>query len=544
VATTPTPSLAAAAAGITPGRLLEHIRVLSSDRFEGRGPGTPGEELSVEYLIEQFRAAGLAPGNPDGSWEQQVPMVGLRASTELSFRTGDGTLAAGAPEEYVAWSLRVQPEVDVANSEVVFVGYGVEAPEYDWNDFKDADVRGKTIVILINDPPLPDPADPSKLDSTVFRGKAMTYYGRWTYKYEEASRKGAAAAIIVHETGPAGYPYSVVANSNSHENFDIEPADGNRSVVPVQAWITSEKAREIFRAAGKDFDQLKKAALSREFRPVPLGATADIRIRNETRRVQSRNVVAKLEGSDPALRDQYVIYSAHWDHLGRDPKLPGDQIYNGALDNASGTAALLEIAQAYASLPTRPRRSVLFLATTSEEKGLLGAKYYATHPLYPLARTAADINIDGINQWGRTSNLVVVGWEMSSLQDLLAQEAAGQDRVLTPDPEPEKGFYYRADHFEFAKQGVPALYTDAGDSFIGKPAGYGQRKRDEYTANDYHQPSDEIKPDWDLSGGVQDVRLLFRVGYDVASTGSFPEWKPGTEFRARRERMMGGAVDR
>jgi Zn-dependent M28 family amino/carboxypeptidase len=366
----------------------------------------------------------------------------------------------------------------------------------------------------------------------------MTYYGRWTYKFEEASRRGAAAALIVHETGPAGYPYSVVANSNSHENFDIEPADGNRSVVPVQAWITVDKAREIFRAAGKDFDELEKQALSRDFRPVPLGATADIHVRNVTRRVQSRNVVARLEGSDPALRDEYVIYSAHWDHLGRDPELSGDQIYNGALDNASGTAALLEIAQAYASLPQRPQRSILFLATTSEEKGLLGAKYYATHPLYPLAKTAADINIDGINQWGRTSNLVVVGWNMSDLQDLLAQEAAAQGRVLTPDPEPEKGFYYRADHFEFAKQGVPALYTGEGDDYIGKPAGYGQRKRDEYTANDYHQPSDEIKPDWDLSGAVEDVRLLFLTGWDVAQTPAYPEWKPGTEFRARREEMM------
>jgi Zn-dependent M28 family amino/carboxypeptidase len=523
---------------ITAASLLGHIEVLSSDRFEGRAPATPGEDSTIAYLTDQFRQMGLEPGNPDGTYLQSVPMIGFTPRPTAAFHAGGRTIALRFPDDYVAYSRRVQPEIDVHGSDMVFVGYGVRAPEYDWDDFKGTDLRGKTVVILINDPPVPDPADPSRLDSTVFKGNAMTYYGRWTYKYEEASRRGAAAAVIVHETGPAGYPYSVISSSNSREGFDVEPADGNRSVVPVQAWITVDKARELFRAAGKDFDRLRSAAARRDFRPVELGATADFRIDNEMRKVQSRNVVATLEGSDPARKDEYVIYSAHWDHLGRETTPEGDRIYNGANDNASGVAALLELARAFRALPTPPARSVLFLATTSEEQGLLGAKYYANNPLYPLTHTAADINIDGVNQWGPTHALTLVGWNMSTLQDVLGREAAARGRVLTPDPEPEKGFYYRADHFEFAKQGVPALYTDAGEDFIGKPDGYGKRKRDEYTANDYHQPSDEIKPDWDLSGAAQDVRLLFRVGWDVAQAPAFPEWKPGTEFRARREEML------
>jgi Zn-dependent M28 family amino/carboxypeptidase len=366
----------------------------------------------------------------------------------------------------------------------------------------------------------------------------MTYYGRWTYKFEEASRRGAAAALIVHETGPAGYPYSVVVTSNGHENFDVASSDGHRSALPVQGWITSGTAHRLFEAGGRDFAELKRAAARRDFRPVALGATADLRVENRMRAVTSRNVVAKLEGSDPALRDEYVIYSAHWDHLGRETTPEGDRIYNGANDNASGVAALLELARAFRALPEPPARSMLFLATTSEEKGLLGARHYATHPLYPLARTAANVNIDGVNQWGRTRDLVVVGWGMSTLQDVLARVAEAHGRVLTPDPEPEKGFYYRADHFEFARQGVPALYTGAGVDYLGRPAGWGQRKRDEYTANDYHQPSDEIKPDWDLSGAAEDVRLLFLTGWEVAQSPAVPEWKPGAEFRARREEML------
>jgi Zn-dependent M28 family amino/carboxypeptidase len=372
----------------------------------------------------------------------------------------------------------------------------------------------------------------------------MTYYGRWTYKFEEAARRGAAAALIVHETGPAAYPYSVVVSSNGKENFGIESSDGNRAALPVQGWITSDLADRLFRAAGLELGELKRTAARRDFRPVELGLAADIRIRNDTRRVRSRNVVAKLEGSDPALRDQYVIYSAHWDHLGRESTPEGGRVYHGANDNASGVAAVLELARAFRALPTPPARSILFLCTTAEEKGLLGAKYYATHPLYPLERTVANVNIDGLNQWGPTRDLVVTGWEMSTLQDVLARVAGTEGRVLVPDPEPEKGFYYRADHFEFARQGVPALYTGAGIEHPGRPEGWGRRKRDEYTENDYHRPSDEIKPDWDLSGAAEDVRLLFLAGREVAQAPGLPEWKPGAEFRARREEMHARAETR
>src|SRR5690606_24164534 len=374
----------------------------------------------------------------------------------------------------------------------------------------------------------------------MFKGEAMTYYGRWTYKYEIATEKGAAAAIIVHETGPAGYPWEVVTGSWGRENFDVKQADGNMGRVAIEAWITVDKAKELFAAAGQDFDALKAAAAKPDFRPVSLNGTATFRARNTIREVASRNVIAKLEGSDPARRDEYVIYTAHWDHLGKDESLDGDQIYNGAADNASGTAALIEVARAFAALPTPPDRSILFLAVTAEEQGLLGAKYYATNPLYPLEKTLANINLDVMNQWGRTEDVVVVGYGNSTLEDVLEVEARAQGRHLVPDPEPEKGFFYRSDHFEFAKQGVPALYVDAGTRFIGKPEGYGEQKRAEYTANDYHKPSDEVKPDWDFAGMVEDAQLLFRVGYRVATADAWPVWKDGTEFKAKREAMLAG----
>lgn len=525
-------------AAITEPGIRAHIEVLASDEFEGRAPGTPGEEKTVQYLVEQFTALGLEPGNPDGSFVQTVGMVGLKAVPTASFRVGGRTIGLGFPADYVAMTRRTVPQVAVANSELVFVGYGVVAPEYQWDDYKDVDVTGKTIVMLINDPAVPDAADPSKLDDGMFKGQAMTYYGRWTYKYEIATARGAAAAIIIHETGPAGYPWEVVQGSWGRENVDIRAADGNAGRVGVESWITLEKAKELFAAAGQDFDQLKAAAKAREFRPVSLGGTATITIDNTLRDIESRNVIAKLSGSDPALASEYLVYTAHWDHLGRDLDREGDQIFNGALDNASGTAALLELAKAFKALPTAPKRSVVFLAVTAEEQGLLGAKYYAANPLYPLEKTLANINIDGINQWGRTRDVVVIGYGNSTLDDVLAEVAGAHGRVLAPDPEPGKGYFFRSDHFEFAKKGVPALYTDSGTEFIGKPAGYGQQKRDEYVANDYHKPSDDIKPDWDLSGGVEDVQMLFEAGWHVLQSPTWPEWKPGTEFKSIREAML------
>jgi Zn-dependent M28 family amino/carboxypeptidase len=342
----------------------------------------------------------------------------------------------------------------------------------------------------------------------------------------------------VHETGPAGYPFEVVTGSWGRENFDLRTADGNSGRIRVESWISLDKAKELLSACGKNFDELKRQAATREFRPVPLAATATLQATNAIRNVESRNVIANLPGSGTSQREEYVIYTAHWDHLGKDETRTEDQIFNGALDNASGTAGLLELAKAFASLDPTPPRSILFLAVTAEEKGLLGARYYAENPLYPLDKTVANINMDGVNQWGRTSDVVVIGIGMSTLEDVLAAAARDQNRTLTPDPEPEKGFYYRSDHFEFAKKGVPALYIDSGDNYVDKPAGFGQKKRDEYTTSDYHKVSDEIKPDWDLGGAVEDLRLLFEVGRRVANANQYPEWKSGSEFKARREAML------
>ncbi len=530
--------LKAAFDAITADGIMQHTKVLSGDEYEGRGPGTKGEELTVKYLTEQFQRLGLKPGNPDGTYVQKVPLVGFTGAATASFTAGSKQINLTFPTDYVAVSRRFVPESKVENSDIVFVGYGVVAPEYGWDDYKGLDVRGKTIVMLINDPQVPSANDPATLDDKMFKGKAMTYYGRWTYKYEIAAEKGAAAAIIVHETGPAGYPYEVVSGSWSRENFDIQKPDKNMGRAAVESWITTDRAKELFTAGGQDFDALKKAALTKDFKPVPLNAKANMTIKNTIREINSNNVIGKLEGSDPALKNEYVVYTAHWDHLGLDPKLTGDQIFNGALDNASGTAALLEIAEALTKLATPPKRSILFLAVTAEEKGLLGAKYYAENPLYPLNKTLANINMDGVNQWGRTTDITMVGDDNSTLIDLLREAATSQKRTVNPDPESEKGFYYRSDHFEFAKQGVPALYTDSGVNYQGKDPAFSKNKRDEYTDKDYHKVSDQIKPDWDLTGAVDDAQLLTMIGYRVAQGERYPEWKAGSEFKAKRDAMM------
>ncbi|MCW5977605.1 MAG: M28 family peptidase [Bryobacteraceae bacterium] len=526
----------AASKTITSGALLEHIKVLASDQFEGRLPGSAGEDLTVDYLTKQFQSYGLAPGNPDGTYVQNVPLAAIRSDSTASIQARGRKLRMQRLDDYVAVSRRLAPVTEVKDSEMIFVGYGVVAPEYGWDDYKDVDVKGKTLVMLINDPAIPDASDPSQLDPNMFKGRAMTYYGRWTYKYEIAQEKGAAAAVIIHETGPAGYPWSVVRSSWGGENFEIRASGGDAEAAPVESWITLDKARELLAASGQTLDELKKAAIRKDFRPVALPARASFTVKNTVREVNSRNVIAKLEGGD--RKDEYVVYSAHWDHLGRDSSLEGDQIFNGAIDNASGTAAMLEIARAFSRLQPRPRRSILFLAVTAEEQGLLGAKYYAEHPLYPLNKTVANINIDGMNQWGRTKDIVVIGLGNSTLDDLAAEVAREQGRELKPDAEPEKGFYYRADHFEFAQKGVPAFYTDSGTDYIGKPAGFAEEKRREFTENDYHKASDEVKPDWDLSGGAEDTQFLFLLGYRVAQADAWPEWKPGTEFKARREAML------
>ena len=523
---------------ITPDGLLAHIKVLASDEFEGRAPGTKGEELSVKYISDQFKQIGLKPGNPDGTYTQEVPLAGIKSEPRMSFIVGDKTFDLKYPDDFIASSARLQPEIKINNSGVVFVGYGVVAPEYGWDDYKNVDVRGKTLLMLIGDPPVPDPKDPSKLDETMFKGKAMTYYGRWTYKYEIAAQKGAAAAVIIHETGPAGYPYSVVRTSWAKENYEIDSPNKNMDTVGARSWITLDVAKKLLADCGRDFDALKKTTITKKFRPVTLEAKANIEIKQQLRSFKSHNVIGKLEGSDPKLRDEYVIYTAHWDHLGRHPELQGDQISNGAIDNASGVASVIELAAAFTKLNPPPKRSVLFMATTAEEAGLLGAKFYALHPLYPLAKTLADINIDTVNPWGKTRDIEDLSNNNSTLDDLLAVAAKRNDREMKPNSQPEKGSFYRADHFEFSKRGVPSFYAGGGKDFIGKPADFGQQKKDDYTAHYYHQVSDEVDPNWDLSGAVQDVQLLFEIGYQAANGDKFPEWKAGSEFKAKRDSML------
>jgi Zn-dependent M28 family amino/carboxypeptidase len=523
--------------------MLERIKVLSSDEFEGRAPGTKGEDLTVQYLEQEFKKLGLQPGNTDGTYIQKVPLVGITGTNSQPFTvSGESqkrTFKWG--DDVVAWTKHVADGAAIEGSDLIFAGYGVVAPEFNWNDFKDVDVKGKTIMVLVNDPQIPDPADASTLDARMFNGNAMTYYGRWTYKFEEGARKGAAGILVVHETGPAGYPFSVV-QGNLREKFDLVTPDKNMGRSNIEGWITLDTAKTILKMAGQDFDVLKKQALTREFKPVALNLKASLGVRNKMRTLDSRNVVAKLEGSDSTLKDEYVVYTAHWDHLGVGAPVNGDTIYNGALDNASGVSQLLEIAGAFAKAQPRPKRSILFVMVTAEEQGLLGSEYYAVTPIYPLAKTLANINIDGVNQWGRTKDITVIGMGASDLDDYLRDAASQQGRTLRPDPEPEKGFYYRSDHFNFAKQGVPALYTDSGVEYIGKPEEYSKQKRDEYTEKDYHAPSDEVKPDWDLSGAAEDGQLLYTVGYRVANADKFPEWKPGNEFRSKREQMLKKSV--
>ncbi len=520
--------------------LTEIIKVLSSDDLQGRAPGSLGEERTVSYVQDQLKKLGLQPGNPNGTYLQSVPMVGItpEKAVQLAFAAPTGRkMPLKYEDDFVAWTKREVPEVSI-DAPMVFVGYGVVAPEYHWDDYKGVDVAGKVLVMLINDPPVPDPKDPSKLDEKVFKGRAMTYYGRWTYKYEIAAQKKAAGCLIVHETGPAGYPWGVVRGSNSGEQFDLLRPDKGMSRVGIEGWITYDTAKALFAMSGKNLDALKKDAVRRDFRPVPLGTTVLATIRNKIRTVQSHNVIAKLEGGDAILKNQYVIYTAHWDHLGVGPEVHGDKIYHGARDNAAGVAALLEVARAFTKVPPPPKRSILFLADTGEEQGLLGSQYYATHPLYPLERTVADINIDGPNVLGRTRDVTIIGLGMSTLDDVAKAVAAEQGRVLRPDPEPEKGFYYRSDHFEFAKEGVPALDPHDGVDFIGKPPGWGLKMREKWTNEDYHKPSDQIKPYWDLSGLAEDAQLFFSVGYRVANAVEIPVWKPGSEFKAKREAML------
>ena len=516
---------------ITGDDLGKRIAILASDSFGGRAPSSVGEERTMAYLAATFRGLGLEPGN-DGSFFQEVPLVRSTAAPGATLTiSGRGEVSRyTVGDDFVAWTVRVVETAALENSELVFVGYGVVAPEYDWNDYAGLDVRGKTVVMLVNDPGF------ATGDTALFRGNAMTYYGRWTYKFEEAARQGAEGAIVVHETEPAAYPWEVVRNGWTGPQFSLESADGNMGRVAVEGWFTVETARAIFEQAGQDYDALKEQALERSFEPVGLGLAASVRLRNTIERSTSRNFLALLPGTDRA--DEYVIYMAHWDHFGTDTTRDGDRIFNGAKDNATGTAALIEIAEAFRAVSSAPSRSVLFLATTAEEQGLLGSLHYAENPVVSLANTVAAINMDAMNTLGPMRDVTIVGYGNSELDDYVERAAEEQGRVVRPDPEPEKGYFYRSDHFSFAKKGVPALYVDPGVDHVEHGEAWSLERLAEYTAERYHKPSDEYDPAWDLTGMSEDLRLLFRVGYRLANGRDFPDWRPGTEFKAARDAMM------
>ena len=523
----------AALESITAADLAPRIAVLASDSLAGRGPSSVGEDRTMTYLQAEFTRLGLEPGN-DGSWYQDVPLVrsAVQGAPELTIRGSGGAPARFTfGSDWVGFSKRVVERAEVSNAEVVFVGYGVVAPEFGWNDYEGLDVQGKTVVILVNDPGF------ATQDTALFRGRSMTYYGRWTYKFEEAARQGAAGALIVHETEPAAYGWDVVRNSWTGPQFSLAAEDGNLGRVAVEGWIQLETARAIFQVAGQDYEALKARAAQRGFRAVPLGVTASARLSLETVRSTSRNFLARLRGTDRA--DEYVIYMAHWDHFGTDTTREGDQIFNGAVDNATGTAGLIEVAEAFTRLSTPPSRSVLFVAVTAEEQGLLGSQYYGTRPVVPLAKTVAAINMDAMNTDGRMRDITVIGYGNSELDDYVVAAAESQGRVVRPDPEPEKGYYYRSDHFSLAKVGVPAVYVDQGIDHVEHGEAWTQQRQADYRAQRYHQPADEYDPSWDLSGLVEDLRVLFHVGFRIASGRDVPNWREGTEFKAIRDQLMG-----
>jgi len=517
---------------------LAHMVRLTSDAFEGRAPGSAGETLTVDYLIQQFRAAGLKPGNPDGSFVQHVPLVGLTPSgfDPLTVRHGRRTSTFAMHDEVVAFSPRVTDRVALADSELVFAGYGVQAPEYEWDDFGDLDVTGKTLIVLVNDPPVTD--DAGELDDSMFGGRAMTYYGRWTYKFAKAAELGAAGVFVVHERDTAGYGFAVVQGFEG-ERFDVVTADGNSSQPAIEGWLSRAAATRLLALAGRDYETLKIAAARPDFRAIPLGLTASMAFSQVARTFESQNVIARLPGRVPDRADESVAFVAHWDHLGVTTGNAGRVIYRGAKDNASGVAALIEIARAMTRIDPAPSRSILFLAVTAEEQGLLGSEYYVQHPLYPLDRTLAVINLDAnLAMWGRTRDVMVIGMGASDLDDYLEMAAAEQGRFIGPDLEPEKGLYYRSDHFSFARAGVPSLLTSDGIHYLGRAEDYGSARKSAYLTEDYHTPSDVVKPGWDLSGFAEDCRLLMAVAYRVAEADRYPEWSADHEFKAARDAQL------
>ncbi|MEP6511337.1 MAG: M28 family metallopeptidase [Dokdonella sp.] len=501
------------------------LKKVSSDEFEGRKPGTLGERLTTNWIKHQFEQVGLKPGN-HGNWLQSVPMV------ETSLLDPDHVTldidVGGDPEPFayrkdmIIYSLDASPAVAINHSQIVFVGYGVDAPEYQWNDYAGLDVKGKTVVVLVNDPGW------GNHDASLFKGSALTYYGRWTYKFEEAARKGAAACLIVHETPGAGYPWDVVINSWTGAQQSLPPDVDPAPRLSAAGWLTTQAAQRLFAKAGRDFDALKKSADLRGFKPTDLGATLSTHFKNTVTHSSSENVLGLLPGSTHP--DEVIVYSAHWDHFGKDPHLVGDQIYNGAIDNGTGVAALIEIAEAFTHQQPPPQRSVLFIADTLEEAGLLGSAYYVAHPVFPLAKTVADINMDALPMMGPTKNIAVISWGQSELDDLIEQAAATQGRTIVADDAPDKGFFFRSDQFNFAKLGVPVLYARSGLNLVDGGEQAGRAGYADYTANHYHKPSDNYDPNWDFRGVIADVKAFYAVGKNLAAETGFPQWKSGADF--------------
>ncbi|MCB1699795.1 MAG: M28 family peptidase [Halioglobus sp.] len=510
--------------------LHEHIPVLASDEYGGRAPATRGEELTLAYLAGQFKAMGLEPGNGD-SYLQQVPVTESITSpdTTLSVRGKDFEAQFSYGDEMIAFSEQQVAKTALTDSPMVFVGYGIVAPERDWNDYAGVDVRGKTVVILINDPGY------ASQDESLFNGNAMTWYGRWVYKYEEAARQGAAGALIIHETGAAAYGWDVVYSSWSRPQISLTASNLNADKSEVIGWLSQDSARALFAAAGLDYAKQVAAAARPGFRAVPMGdLTASITLDNTLRNSVSNNVIAVIPGSERP--DESIIYTAHWDHLGTNPKVEGDNIYNGAVDNASGTAALLSLARLFSELPARPERSVAFLAVTAEESGLLGSRWYSENPLFPLETTVANINIDGMVVDGPMRDVVVVGYGNSELDDYLRTAVSRQKgRYVDREPHPERGGYYRSDHFNFARVGVPALYAESGEDSFDHGREWGAQQSQEYTAKRYHSPLDEYDPSWDLSGAGLDIMLYFDIGLQLSMESTFPNWSESNEFKAIRD---------
>ncbi|MCY4296088.1 MAG: M28 family metallopeptidase [Gammaproteobacteria bacterium] len=508
--------------------LHQHTAVMASDEFEGRAPATRGGQLTIDYLVEQFSAAGAGPGNGD-SYLQQVDVVEITATIDPMLRFSGAFDASPAyKSEMVIGSRHHESPVSVADSEVVFVGYGIVAPERGWNDYADVDAAGKTVVMLVNDPGY------ATQNPELFNGNAMTWYGRWMYKFDEAARQGAAGVLIVHETGPAGYGWDVVENSWTGPQITLAAENGNSHLAPVEGWITLETAQALFAAAGMDYAEMKAAAAEPGFSAVALdGVRASMNVETSVRGSSSQNVIAAIPGS--ARPGEAIIYTAHWDHLGMVADMEGDNIWNGAVDNATGTAALIALAQLHATQPAPPQRSVVFLAVTAEESGLLGSQRYAENPVYPIETTVANINMDGLNTWGRVRDIVVIGHGSSELEDYLAEVAAAQDRVIVPEPTPERGFYYRSDHFNFARAGVPALYAEGGTDSRDNGNDWGVEQSEDYVANRYHAPGDEYDPNWDLTGAAEDVLLYFEIGNRLANESTWPQWYAGNEFKQSRD---------